>query len=225
MTDPKIVLEAQQDNKKRESLIEAQLEQIRKSASKTAGYWVDQHDDIYSEAMIAFNDAITAYNPEKGDFTAFSYRVIANRVTDYLRKTNRYRGILPFSTLDESDGEGNVILFDPVDTKTTRGDVKLEIISLKQELEAFGISFFDLPGVSPKSKKTRRECTRVVREIVADVKLLEKLYKTKKLPLSGLSRYSSKLLERHRKYIIAGVLICAGEYPVMAEYFSGGETG
>ena len=67
MTDPKIVLEAQKDNKKREALIEAQLEQIRKSASKTAGYWVDQHDDIYSEAMIAFNDAITAYDPEKGD--------------------------------------------------------------------------------------------------------------------------------------------------------------
>ena len=222
--DAQTVLKAKEDPQKRETMIEENLEMINRYAAKAAGRWVDRHDDIYSEALIAFNDAITAYDPEKGSFSAFAARVITNRVTDCLRKQQRNQEVLPFSTLDETDEGGNVILFEPMDRDSTPSDVTWEIASLKGELGEFGISFFELPGVSPKSRKTRKACAGAVREITENPQLVQKLWETKKLPVSQLSHYGTKLLERHRKYIIAGVLICTGDYHVMAEYFKGGES-
>lgn len=217
------VLQARQDPEKRELFIENHLTDVVRWASKAAGRWVDRHDDLYSEALVAFDDAVTAFAPEKGDFSAFAARVIANRVTDHLRKQQKNQKVIPFSTLDETDGDGDRIPFEPVDQRTAQTDVALEIASLRQELQKYDISFFDLPGAAPKAKKTRKACMQAVMEIAQDKELVKWLKETGRLPASRIRCVSSKLLERHRKYIIAGVLIMTGEYTVMAEYFAGGE--
>ena len=36
--------------------------------------------------------------------------------------------------------------------------------------------------------------------------------------LSAQSKVSRKTIERHRKYIIAAVIILTGDYPILAEY-------
>ena len=54
---------AQQDTLARERLIEQNMDFIRRCASRAAGRFVDSHDNACSEAMIAFNDAISAYRP------------------------------------------------------------------------------------------------------------------------------------------------------------------
>jgi len=44
---------------------------------------------------------------------------------------------------------------------------------------------------------------------------------TRQLPIKILQKNTDlprKLLERHRKYIIAAMLILSGEYPLLAEY-------
>ncbi len=217
------VLEARQDPEKRELFIENHLTDVARWASKAAGRWVDQHDDLYSEALIAFHDAIIAFAPEKGDFAAFAARVIANRVTDHRRKQQKSQKVIPFSALEETAEDGDMIPFEPVDQRSAQTEVALEIASLEQELQGFDISFSDLPGASPKAGKTRKACMRAVMEIVQDRELLKWVYRTKRLPVSRMKHISSKLMERHRKYIIAGVLIMDGEYTVMAAYFMGGE--
>lgn len=59
---------SQRDAAARERLIEQNMDFIRRCASRAAGRFVDSHDDACSEAMIAFNDAISAYQPERGAF-------------------------------------------------------------------------------------------------------------------------------------------------------------
>ena len=57
----------------RESLIKEYSNFICSCASQAAGRFVDKSDDIYSEALIAFENALTSYDRSKGNFkTIFS---------------------------------------------------------------------------------------------------------------------------------------------------------
>ena len=215
------VLEAQKDSKAREALLEASLQDICRYASKAAGRWIDGHDDLYSDSLIAFNDAITAYDPQKGPFPTFAARVIANRVTDQLRRSKEP---IPFSALEQRDDGGAPIPFDTPDHRAVPTDLSVEILSLQQELKAFGISFYDLPAASPKAGKTRKNCVEVA-QLLQQTDLLERLLTTGKLPSKELLRQlpiSKKLLEQHRAYIIAGTLILCGGYGDLVDYFLGG---
>lgn len=66
------VVLSQRDTAARERLIEQNMDFIRRCASRACGRFVDCHDDACSEAMIAFNDAISAYRPERGAFYPFA---------------------------------------------------------------------------------------------------------------------------------------------------------
>lgn len=224
MITPEQVLLAQKDPLYRERLIAENLENVRRYGAKAAGRWIDSHDDLYSEALIAFNDAITGYDPKKGKFSTFAARVINNRVTDALRKELRREKVMPFSALDQEDAQGEVLVFEPVDPRHDANDATWEIASLEQELKAFGIRFCDLPKASPKAKKTRRACLAAARYLGSSEALMEILKKTKCLPAARLRDavgINNKAMERHRAYIIAGALICAGGYCVMAAYLEG----
>lgn len=100
-------------------------------------------------------------------------------------------------------------------------DAALEIDALRQELEQFGISFFDLPKASPKFGRTKAACREVIHWLVRP-DLVRGIREKKCLPVSQITdalHTGGKILERNRTYIIAGVLICAGDYHVMQEYF------
>ena len=215
------VLKAQLDPAAREALLEASLQDICRYASKVVGRWIDRHDDLYSVALIAFNDAITAYDPTKGPFPAFATKVIANRITDTLRQDRNH---IPFSDLETQDNWGDTIPFDMPDHRISPPDLSLEILSLQQELKAFGISFCDLPAASPKANKTRRACVAAARAL-QQTELMDRLLTTGKLPAKELLQQlplNEKILERHRAYIIAGALILCGGYGELATYFLGG---
>jgi len=52
---------------------------------------------------------------------------------------------------------------------------------------------------------------------------MAEFYKTLQLPLKIIEKNTNlprKILENHRKYIIAAVVILSGEYPLVAEYIS-----
>ena len=83
MDETEQLAQAQQDAQAREAFLAQNDEFICRCASKAAGRFVDEHDDAYSEALIAFNNAVTAYRPEKGAFHALAATAIRNRVTIY----------------------------------------------------------------------------------------------------------------------------------------------
>ena len=96
-----------------------------------------------------------------------------------------------------------------------------EIHAVNDIFSRFGFSFMELSEVSPKASKTKRQCAQAVRAIIASSIILETLRSTHKLPIKALAAQSSvpvKVLERHRKYIIAATVILTGNFPILAEY-------
>lgn len=210
---------AQRDAAARERLIEQNMDFIRRCASRAAGRFVDSHDDACSEAMIAFNDAISAYRPERGAFHPFAAVAIHNRVTDLLRRESRSAVCVPFSAMPAQDVETP---FEVEDPKQAFSDAAFEIAAAKQELNALGVDFFDLPKVSPKAEKTKAACMQVIGYLLHEPLLLQAVHKTACLPGKTLMQelgVNSKVLERHRKYILAGLVILGGDYPTLQGYF------
>ena len=96
-----------------------------------------------------------------------------------------------------------------------------EIHTVNDIFSRFGFSFMELSEVSPKASKTKRQCAQAVRAIISSPIILETLRSTHKLPIKALAAQSSvpvKVLERHRKYIIAATIILTGNFPILAEY-------
>ena len=210
---------AQQDAAARERLIEQNMDFIRRCASRAAGRFVDSHDDACSEAMIAFNDAISAYRPERGAFYPFAAAAIHNRVTDLLRRESRSAVCVPFSAMPAQDVETP---FEVEDPKQVFSDAAFEIAAVKQELGALGVDFFELPKASPKAEKTKAACMQVIGYLLHEPLLLQSVHKTACLPGKTLMQelgVNSKVLERHRKYILAGLVILGGDYPTLQGYF------
>lgn len=205
------------------------------TAAKTIHRFVSEHDDEWSVSMVAFNEAIEKYTPERGKFSSYAALVIKNRLTDQMRNDCRFRDEISFEpdALEGSDKDGENK--DPLAAeirKKLQEDVRKqeydpdtqareEIEAVQKLLGQYGFSFYDLVSCSPKAEKTKRDCALAVIALMKDDELFEKMRRTKSLPAEGIIEASGvkrKILERHRKYIIAAAEILNGEYPLLAGY-------
>ena len=197
-------------------------------AGKQAGRYITESDDEFSVAMYAFFTAITRYNTEQGDFLPFAGLVIKRRLTDYYRTQQRFsneHSVSPdvFSGNTDDDSEAPAINYEVAGKLTEKPVVTAadEIRTVNEIFGRFGFSFMELSEVSPKASKTKKQCAQAVRAIITSPVILETLKGTRKLPIKALSSQSGvpvKVLERHRKYIIAATIILTGNFPVLAEY-------
>lgn len=223
-----IVIKAQKDKDLFEKLILENEFFIIRTTSKITNKYINKSDDEWSIALNAFNEAVSSYNMDKGSFYSFAELVIKRRIIDYLRKeSKRSHEILVDSyEFHGNDEEDNIIIKKEVITKTAHtpnDDIKLEIEGVTEEFKAYGFSFFDLIEVSPKAEKTKAVCKKVIVYILENQILHKELIENKRLPLKIIEKnikVPRKILERHRKYIIAAVVIISGDYPHLAEYMS-----
>jgi RNA polymerase sigma factor len=199
---------------------------ILKTAKNVIGKYVTKNDDQWSVSLSAFHEAIEAYTYEKGSFLSFSELVIKRRLFDYIKKQSKHFceiAINPHMFESDSDEE-DVNLKQEVMSKVAikqDNDAKLEIEAISQILEGYGFSFFDLVSVSPKAKKTKSACAKAILYITNNTILLNEIKNTKLLPIKILEKNLNlprKIIERHRKYIIAGSEIISGDYPILSEY-------
>lgn len=198
---------------------------ILKTANNVTGKYVTKSDDQWSVSLSAFHEAIEAYSFEKGSFLSFSELVIKRRLFDYIKKQSRHFCEITINPhIFESDSdEDDVNLKQEVMKQVAKqdDDAKLEIEAVAEILKGYGFSFFDLVSVSPKAKKTKTVCARAILYIIENKILLNELKRTKLLPIKILEnnlKLPRKILERHRKYIIAGAEIISGDYPILSEY-------
>ena len=192
---------------------------------------ITDSDDEFSIAFIAVSDAIDHYSEEKGDFWAFAAVVTRNRLYDYLRRQKRIgdreTSVSPeaFSGDAGEDDETDAAAITVAKIsakKDVDSDLKQEIAAIRDELNDYDITFRDLAEVSPKSEKTKRDCGLAVAAMFLPPPLVELLMRKKRLPLAEIEKRSGvkrKLLDRHRKHIVAATLVCAGDYPNLQEYF------
>ena len=215
---------------KREVFIKDMERTILKIASRMTGRFITKSDDEWSIALFAFNKAIDTYSEDKGDYMAYSKVLINNALIDYKRSESRHSAeVLYDPGVLEGEDAGpiyEILTRESTDTEEkhlVNNDLKDEIDEVNDRLRTYGFSFFDVAGSSPKSSKTRKECGKAILHIVENKELLDSVLEGGKLPLKqmcgelGISRFT---MDRHRKYIVTGVIILSGEFPLISDYLS-----
>ncbi len=186
---------------------------ILSSVSKSTGMYVRSEDsDEFSVGLEAFNEAIDKYEAEKGSFIAFAGLVIRSRVTDYLRKENRYHGSV----------ESNEEILLNTNTRVNE-DLVAEVTSFKNALSHFGISMELLADEAPKHEKTKREVIGLGKNISENEIILKRLYESKKLPMAAIMKVyktTKKRLKTYRNYIIGVVIIFKERLDIMKTYLA-----
>lgn len=223
-----ILCEAKSDDRKMEWLIEESTSFILRCASSVARRYVSKSDDEWSISLVAFFQAVQDYRPERGAFFPFAELVIRRRLTDYFKSQARYQAevqaapeIFESGPLEESPQPALQAI---VLKKLTEGepeDLRSEIEAANMTFSRYGFSFFDLSTCSPKSQKTKAACAKAVACLLKDPLLLSGLRASGQLPIKAVEKNTQvprKILDRHRKYIIAAAEILSGEYPGLAEY-------
>ncbi|MBR3749660.1 MAG: RNA polymerase subunit sigma [Firmicutes bacterium] len=213
METDRSALAAKTDEQALNNLIETQKSWILKVCSDVTHRYITDSDDEWSTALLAFHEAVQSYDESKGTCLAFASVVIRRRLLDDIRSQWRHKGeihVLPGELEEEPDRS--------IDTAQAARE---EITAAQAILKPYGFSFFDLAESSPKAEKTKAACCSAVIALLKDGELLEKMRKNKALPMKELEKASGvarKILDRHRRYIIAAAEILSGEYPVLAEY-------
>lgn len=201
---------------------------IIKCTSKVCHRYITKSDDEWSIALVAFSQAIENYNLDKGSFLGFAELVIKRRLLDYIKSQTKYKSEVSidptlFDAPPEEETEELKIRMAVADqvSKQDSGDMKLEIEAANQIFSKYGFTFFELSECSPHATKTKRSCAEAINYMLSSEIFIEELRNSKQLPLKSIEKNTKvprKILERHRKYIIAAIEILSGGFPHLSEY-------
>lgn len=199
---------------------------ILKCTSAAARSYISKSDDEWSVALAAFTEAVRSYSSDKGSFLNFAELVIRRRIIDYIRSKSRYAPeilVKPSLFESETDEEDYSMQSEIAKKISSEGDnsLKMEIYLINEIFSEYGFSFMDLADCSPKAEKTKRSCAKVAAFMINNPILISEMKIKRQLPLNLIEKNTKvprKLLERHRKYIVAAVEIMSGDYPHLAGY-------
>ncbi len=218
-------LRAASSPEEREKFLREEQEHILRLTSKILKKPVTKSDDEWAIAFNAVSTALDSYKAERGDFWGYAAVVIRNRITDHYRKQKDEVLVRPEvfdgdTYEDDPDYATQQIVAKAAVTQTD-DSLKEEILALEEELKVFDIDFFDLAETSPKSEKTRKGCIEIIKAIFMPPPLVEAIRRIGKIPAKDITERKTvqpKLMERHRKYLIATTFILSGDYPMLSEY-------
>ena len=217
------VYQAQNDVEKADELIRAYIPFIRSEASKFMSRACTEQDDENSIAMMGFYEAIIGYEGHRGSFLSYAALIIKSRLIDYSRRESRNNKHISIHTPESDDDNRTVLDSLPDENCAIEEFVNLdatrsEIEELAATMSDYGVSFSDIAENSPRQGRTLEACASAIRCAVENPELLDELIRTKKLPLAELvagSGAERKTLERHRRYILAMLLIQTNGYEII----------
>ena len=146
---------------------------------------------------------------------------IKNRLIDHYRKEKRNR--IQVSLDEQSEDRPDLIdtirdEHDSFEETEVREATKQEIAELSAQMTDFGVSMQDIADNSPKQKRTLECCQRAVYFARHNPEILEDFLRTKRVPIAKLAEGAEverKTLERHRRYLVAVLLICTNGYEIL----------
>ena len=203
---------------------------LRVASSVTHRYINPEQDDEFSVALIAFDEAISSYQSDRGgSFLTFAEMVIRRRLLDYFRRQSRSQNELPMSGMysEEEEEEPGFAIYGAqqryqVDTETENRCLELE--EFQSVLADYGIELSQLVVSSPKHCDTRQHLMELADELSRNDAFRNALEKNKDLPYRQVAEeygLTVKTLRRHRAYLIAILLIKTGDYPLLKNYVNG----
>lgn len=216
--------EARQDAKACDRMIGQYLPFIRSETAKFLGRPPVPEDDALSIAMFAFYEAIRNYTPVKGAFFRFAALQIRSRLIDDYRRERRNQGHLSLDAPVGSEEDGLTLLdtvqddSQPLEELGVREATQQEIAHLTAQMEEFGVSLTDVADNAPQQQRTLAACQRAVCYARSHPEVLEEFLRTRRVPLAKLAEGTGterKTLERHRRYLVAVLLVCTNGYEIM----------
>ena len=183
---------------------------------------IEGHDDELSIAMMAFHEAIGGYSRTRGSFLKYAAMLIRSRLVDYSRREQRHSRVIsldaPIGEEDATLGETLADDRDPHEETALRDATRAEIEELTRQMKEFGVSLSDVADNCPRQQRTLDACRKALEYAKENPELLEDLLKMKRLPIGQLATGSGverKTLERHRKYMVALLLIYTNGYEII----------
>ena len=227
------------DERAKEALInEAEFESLLQKfrpflwarASRLAGQYADRREEMMHAASMAFYESVKEYDKQKGHFFQFMNAVVHRRLIDALRKTYAKR-IETIPIENDDDGASSAIM-DKASVSAYREDERryglaLEIECFKGELADWDINMDELEAHSPKQARLRDIYKKIVADMVNDAEITQIIFTKHYFPvkkISLLSKVPQKIVERGRIYLLASVIIRAGDYDYLKGFVSGGQN-
>ena len=216
-----MVCAAKGDVQLADELIRSYLPFIRSEAAKFMGRACTEEDDENSIAMMAFYEAVMSYEKGRGAFLPYAAMLIRSRLIDESRREKRHRNQI---SLEEENGDGRTVMDtlavseDPYELRANLEATQQEIGELAGVMERFQVSFADVADHAPRQERTAEACKKAIRYAGGQPELLDELLKTGRLPMAALvegAGVERKTLERHRKYILAMLLIQTNGYEII----------
>lgn len=220
------------DKQLQNEMIEQYTPFIASTVSSVCKRYINEYDDEFSIGLIAFNEAIERFSPDKGkSILAFAETVIKSRVIDYIRKEKKNPDTIIFSTQElEFEEDGGEYSHNKIETERSIDEYnrEIEIQQRKEELERFknslddfGLKLDDLYNSAPKHIDARHNAIDVATVLIDNEELKNLFLTTRKLPIKDLDKkvnVSRKTIERNRKYIIALAIIINGDFKFLKDY-------
>ena len=126
------------------------------------------HEDELSIAMLAFYEAVLAYEKSRGAFLSYAARAIRNRLIDQYRAEKRHGNVISLHAPLGVEEDGGELLDTIPDTEDhaeayeTRTASRWEIQEFSRKLAQFGLTFSDVADNCPRQSRTLTACRRVL---------------------------------------------------------------
>ena len=228
------VYKAKNDSHAADELISAYMPFIKSETAKFLNRPPDKSDDELSIAMFAFYESIRNYSKLRGSFLKFAALQIKNRLIDNYRKEKRNKGQISLDVSDDDKQDLKDTIRDEHDKyqeNELREATQQEIAELSAQMQDFGVSMTDVAENSPRQRRTLEICQKAVQYARNNPEILDDFLRTKSVTLAKLAEGANverKSLERHRRYLVAVLLICTNGYEIMRghimQVLKGGEN-
>lgn len=207
-----------------DALIREYLPFIKSETSKVTGQSVNgSYEDELSIAMIGFHEAIESYSKIRGAFLKYASVVMRRKIIDYYRKEKRHMGQVSLDT-PVSEGESDTLITRLEEPKNVYEEIEMrdataaEIRELAEQMKGFDLSLSDISDNCPKQARTLEACQRVIGYMRENPLLIRQTIADGRLPIKLLAEKAEvekKTIERHRKYIMALVIIYSNGYEII----------
>lgn len=213
-------IKGQDDQKARNELIEDYVPFILRVLSNLQNKYIElENSEEYSIGLLAFNEAIDKYQPERGHFLPYAELVIKNRVKDLWRtKENEAKEGSLEASLEKPAG---IYSLPKVEFDEEAIFLRQEIKRYEEELAKFHIHLEDLLVEAPKHQETREKAGTLAQKVSQDPPLVEEIYAKRKLPITKIAlKYQTtvKILKRSKSYILSLIVIYTGEFQLLKEW-------
>ncbi|MBN2898312.1 MAG: hypothetical protein JXO44_06035 [Clostridia bacterium] len=207
----------QGDEPLRNYLIKQYLPFIVKTTSAHLKRYVEiENNDELTIAMIAFDEAISKFDPLKGTFFAFAERVIITRLIDFQRTGDKEH------TLSYDDPE-SAIAEHISDSNNLENEVvqQTDIENYEASLRNFGLSYDDLIVATPKHIKTRQTALSIGKRSSEEPPIVEKLYQAKRLPITKIAtrfKITVKIIKRSKALITSVIIAYVEKFETITQW-------